>query len=137
MKICAYCKSRVFPQDRKCPSCGSTVFIADADEPESRPQPDMQQPQWEQPQWQQPQQPQTTYYTQTVYAQAHSPRNRWVALALCVLGGYLGLHRFYAGKVFTGLLYLCTVGFGGIGIIIDGISLLVGSFRDGQGRLMA
>lgn len=46
-------------------------------------------------------------------------RNKWVALLLCVCFGWLGLHRFYEGKVFTGLLYLCTLGFLGIGWFVD------------------
>lgn len=28
--------------------------------------------------------------------------NKWIALALCILLGYLGLHRFYEGKIATG-----------------------------------
>lgn len=50
-------------------------------------------------------------------------RNKWVALILCVLFGWLGVHRFYEGKVFTGLLYLCTLGFLGIGWIVDIVRL--------------
>lgn len=30
--------------------------------------------------------------------------NKWIALALCILLGYLGLHRFYEGKIATGIL---------------------------------
>lgn len=37
--------------------------------------------------------------------------NKWIALALCILLGYLGLHRFYEGKIATGILWLCTGGF--------------------------
>lgn len=33
--------------------------------------------------------------------------------------GFLGLHRFYLGKWFTGLLFLFTVGFFGIGLVYD------------------
>lgn len=33
--------------------------------------------------------------------------NKWIALALCILLGYLGLHRFYEGKIATGILWLC------------------------------
>ncbi len=50
-------------------------------------------------------------------------RNKWIALLLCVFFGWLGVHRFYEGKVFTGLLYLCTLGFFGIGWIVDIVRL--------------
>ena len=37
-----------------------------------------------------------------------SPSHRWVAFVLCFFFGILGIHRFYVGKVGTGLLYLFT-----------------------------
>lgn len=46
-------------------------------------------------------------------------KNKWVALALCFFLGYLGVHRFYEGKVLTGVLWLCTGGFFVIGTIVD------------------
>lgn len=52
-------------------------------------------------------------------------RNKWIALTLCILFGWLGIHRFYEGKVFTGLLYLCTFGFLGIGWFIDIIRIMI------------
>ncbi|MGE9266924.1 MAG: NINE protein [Verrucomicrobiales bacterium] len=33
--------------------------------------------------------------------------------------GVFGIHRFYLGKIWTGLLYLCTGGLLGIGVIYD------------------
>jgi TM2 domain-containing membrane protein YozV len=42
-----------------------------------------------------------------------------VAWVLLTFLGYLGIHRFYLGKLFTGLLYLLTVGLFGIGYIYD------------------
>lgn len=51
--------------------------------------------------------------------------NKWIALALCILLGYLGLHLFYEGKIATGILWLCTGGFFGIGIIIDAILIVL------------
>ena len=58
----------------------------------------------------------------------------WIAaLLLCIFLGEFGIHRFYVGKVGTGILYLLTVGFFGIGIIVDIIMIAVGSFTDKSG----
>jgi len=63
-----------------------------------------------------------------------STRNRTIALILAgfpLLGFPIcGLHRFYAGKVGTGLLWLFTLGFLGIGQLIDAIILIAGEFKD-------
>jgi len=52
------------------------------------------------------------------------PKDKVVALLLCFFLGYLGVHRFYEGKIGTGILYLFTVGLFGVGIVIDFIILL-------------
>lgn len=44
----------------------------------------------------------------------------WVLL---VFFGPLGLHRFYMGKIFTGLLWLCTGGLFLIGYLFDMLTL--------------
>lgn len=51
--------------------------------------------------------------------------NKWVALCLCFLVGWLGIHRFYEGKTFTGILYFCTFGLFGIGWFIDIIRIIM------------
>ena len=59
-----------------------------------------------------------------------SRKSKSLALILCIFFGWLGLHKFYVGKVGMGLLYMFTVGIGGIGWFIDIILILSGSFRD-------
>jgi TM2 domain-containing membrane protein YozV len=62
-----------------------------------------------------------------------SPRTRLITFLLAFFLGYLGIHRFYVGKMGTGVLYLCTGGLFGIGYVVDCILILVGSFKDKEG----
>ena len=59
-----------------------------------------------------------------------SRKSKTVALLLCIFLGYFGAHKFYVGKIGTGILYLCTFGLFGIGWIIDIFVIISGSFRD-------
>lgn len=65
-----------------------------------------------------------------------SDKSRLAALLLCFFLGGLGIHRFYVGKVGTGILWLFTLGFFGIGSLIDFIIIIVGSFKDKYGRVV-
>lgn len=62
-----------------------------------------------------------------------SPKSKIVALLLCIFLGEFGIHRFYVGKIGTGIIWLCTMGLFGIGWIVDIIMLIIGSFKDGLG----
>ncbi len=57
-----------------------------------------------------------------------------VTLLLCLFLGGLGIHRFYTGHTVIGIIQLFTVGGCGIWALIDFILILVGSFKDAQGR---
>lgn len=65
-----------------------------------------------------------------------SPSSRLAATLLCGFLGPLGVHRFYVGKIGTGILQLLTAGGLGIWWVIDLIMVIVGAFRDKQGRLL-
>lgn len=65
-----------------------------------------------------------------------STKNRTVAGVLCALFGWCGLHRFYTGHILSGLLYLCTGGLSGLGVIYDLIQIIRGRFTDKQGRIL-
>lgn len=60
-------------------------------------------------------------------------KGKWTAFVLCLLLGWLGVHRFYVGKVGTGIIWFLTGGFCAIGWIVDLIMILTGSFRDKAG----
>jgi TM2 domain-containing membrane protein YozV len=56
------------------------------------------------------------------------------AFLLCFFLGVLGVHRFYVGKVGTGILQLVTLGGLGIWVLIDFIMIIVGAFTDKEGN---
>ena len=67
-----------------------------------------------------------------------SPENKWlVTLLLCLFVGVLGVHRFYVGKIGTGVLHLLTLGCFGIWTLIDFIIIILGNFKDKEGNLIA
>ena len=66
---------------------------------------------------------------------AVSDKKRGVALLLCFFLGCVGAHRFYVGKIWTGVLTIVTVGgFFGIWPTVDLILITGGVFKDKQGR---
>ena len=62
-----------------------------------------------------------------------SDKSRGVALGLAIPFGVLGLHRFYVGKIGTGILQILTFGGLGIWVMVDFIMIATGNFKDKQG----
>lgn len=65
-----------------------------------------------------------------------SPKSFVATLLLCFFLSSFGVHRFYVGKVGTGILMLFTFGGAGIWSLIDFILIACGSFQDKQGRII-
>lgn len=65
-----------------------------------------------------------------------SEKDWLVTLLLCFFLGGLGVHRFYAGKIGTGILQILTFGGFGIWVLIDLIMVIVGKFTDKEGNLI-
>lgn len=74
--------------------------------------------------------------SQQVQAASQSQKRILPAAILCFFIGVLGVHRFYVGKVGTGILQLLTLGGFGIWAFVDFIMIVIGSFRDGDGNLI-
>ena len=55
-----------------------------------------------------------------------SEKDWLTTLLLCIFLGGLGVHRFYAGKIGTGILQLITVGGCGIWTLVDLIMIITG-----------
>ena len=91
-KICKKCGSEMPEDSFYCLCCGNT-FKESADEFEA--------------------------IKRKINMQTGTWKNKWISLLLCIFLGWLGIHRFYEGKVVTGILYLFTLGFFGVGWIID------------------
>jgi TM2 domain-containing membrane protein YozV len=69
-------------------------------------------------------------------AMAQSGKSKVVAAVLCFFLGVLGVHRFYVGKIGTGVIWLLTLGIGCVGALIDFIMILMGKFTDKDGNCL-
>ncbi len=69
---------------------------------------------------------------------AESNKSRLAATLLCLFVGIFGVHRFYVGKIGTGilLLLLSSTGIGEIWCLIDLILILCGQFKDSDDNLI-
>lgn len=63
-----------------------------------------------------------------------SEKSRGIAFVLAIVLGIFGAHRFYVGKIGSGIGMICT--FGGLGIwyLYDVIMIASGQFKDAEGR---
>ena len=55
---------------------------------------------------------------------AYMEKDKWVSFFLCLFFGAFGAHKFYEGRILLGIVYLLTLGFAGVGVVIDLFILL-------------
>ncbi len=65
-----------------------------------------------------------------------SQKSALTALLLCIFLGTFGIHRFYVGKIGTGILMLLTLGGVGIWVLVDLIIIASCEFRDSEGKVL-
>ncbi len=63
-----------------------------------------------------------------------STKDWLTALLLCFFLGTFGIHRFYTGHTGIGIAQLLTFGGCGIWTLVDFIMIIVGSYKDAEGK---
>ena len=65
-----------------------------------------------------------------------SEKDWLVTLLLCFFLGGIGVHRFYVGRIGSGIAMILTLGGLGIWVLIDLIIVACGNFKDGEGKVI-
>ena len=63
-------------------------------------------------------------------------KSKTTTLILAIFLGWFGVHRYYVGKIGTGLLYTFTIGIFYIGWIVDIVKIASNTFQDSEGRII-
>lgn len=66
-----------------------------------------------------------------------SEKDWLVTLLLSIFVGTFGIHRFYVGKIGTGILQLITLGGCGVWTLIDIIMIITSNFKDKDGNVIS
>ena len=73
------------------------------------------------------------------HSSGESPKSRTIAAVLAFFLGGLGVHRFYVGKIGSGIVQIlltCCFGIGYVWALIDMIVILCGNFRDSENKVI-
>lgn len=104
-KFCQHCGQVIAKDCVICPKCGKRVVELKAEQPQVVIN-------------------NSNTNTNINGAAMKKEKNKWLAFFLCLFLGEFGIHRFYEGKIGTGILWLITLGLFGIGWLVDLIIIL-------------
>ena len=109
MKLCPYCSGELPKNSKVCTHCGMKIETKKKvkEEPRVEKQGTTSSETME------------DYMYQAMGLEKVGPLYKLVSIVLCVCLGFLGAHKIYERKYIMALLYACTGGLCGIGIIID------------------
>lgn len=112
MKYCKYCGKQILSEAVVCTHCGRQVDVMKKSNTQA-----------------------PVAFYQDNKKKNISPKSKKTTMTLALLGlfGIGGLHRFYSGKVLSGLLYLLTGGLFLIGTIVDLFKINNDDFTDSDG----
>lgn len=110
-KFCKFCGAHIPMDAVLCTSCGRQVEQLQGANPSQQPQIVINNAN-------------TNTNTAVAGAAMGRQKNKWVCLALWWFLGLVGGHKFYDGKIGSGLLYMFTAGLFVIGWIIDLFAIL-------------
>lgn len=65
-----------------------------------------------------------------------SEKDWFIVLLLAFFAGVIGLHNFYCKRTKKGVLFLCTAGLGGIGVLVDLILIVMKKYKDADGAVV-
>ena len=135
MKICQYCDTKVEDKVYQCPNCSSPAFFKRCTKCDKNYEG-----------------PVCPYCADKVWAEVDSTnfsakpepeekkveegvstKSKLLAMVLCLFFGTFGVHNFYAGRIGKGILYLCTQGLFGLGVLYDFIMLAINKYKDKNG----
>jgi hypothetical protein len=112
-KACPFCSEIIKVAANVCKHCGKNLFGSPDTSSGSQ---------------------QTVVHVHYDAPRGSSPKSKTATALLALFLGGLGVHRFYVGKVGTGILMLFTLGGLGLWVLIDFIIILCGNFTDSEGR---